>query len=378
MIPGSPSAIQALIKAGLPLVEAARPEAQAPARLPPWQPGQRVEAQVTAALPNQRYLIDADGATLEARLPPGTQVGSRISLTFVSADARPLFLLSQGETTAPPTVRVSDTARFLSQLLNRPEAAAPRPTASTAPLLPVPPQAAPELARALSTALATSGLFYESHQAQWAAGQRPLEHLLAEPQGRLSPRVDMGADRIEKPQAAEPQGRLPSRLDAQQSLPGSPQPSSGKSEATPTTVQAPVPQRPEAKPGDSPSLPGVDARTLPVVREQAQVLENRMVVWQGEVWPGQQLRWEVEEREARGNDDEVPPQPGFRTRIEVDLPRLGRVAATVDLAGRSVLLDVNTERAESARLIARHGGELADALEAAGLATRAFKVSASG
>ncbi|EOH6282417.1 flagellar hook-length control protein FliK, partial [Burkholderia cenocepacia] len=47
-----------------------------------------------------------------------------------------------------------------------------------------PPVAA--LRAALAQAVSESGLFYESHLAQWLAGQRPLAALLREPQARLA------------------------------------------------------------------------------------------------------------------------------------------------------------------------------------------------
>ncbi|HDV8354390.1 TPA: flagellar hook-length control protein FliK, partial [Burkholderia vietnamiensis] len=47
-----------------------------------------------------------------------------------------------------------------------------------------PPTAA--LRAALAQAVSESGLFYESHLAQWLAGQRPLAALMREPQARLA------------------------------------------------------------------------------------------------------------------------------------------------------------------------------------------------
>jgi hypothetical protein len=48
------------------------------------------------------------------------------------------------------------------------------------------PADAVRLAAALKAALSRSGLFYESHQAQWVAGERPLSELMQEPQAGLS------------------------------------------------------------------------------------------------------------------------------------------------------------------------------------------------
>lgn len=64
-----------------------------------------------------------------------------------------------------------------------------QPLRASGPLLATPPSSGAEGTTALSNALAKlvdqSGLFYESHLAQWVTGQRPLSALLQEPQATL-------------------------------------------------------------------------------------------------------------------------------------------------------------------------------------------------
>ncbi|MDR3396867.1 MAG: flagellar hook-length control protein FliK [Pandoraea sp.] len=55
------------------------------------------------------------------------------------------------------------------------------------------PALAPLLAAALKEALSTSGLFYESHLAQWASGSRSFEQLQAEPQLRWPASANLAA-----------------------------------------------------------------------------------------------------------------------------------------------------------------------------------------
>jgi len=74
-------------------------------------------------------------------------------------------------------------AALLPREGERPPAA---PLNRGAPLLPQPPASGAELAPALGRAVRQSGLFYESHQAQWIGGRLPVAQLLAEPQGALS------------------------------------------------------------------------------------------------------------------------------------------------------------------------------------------------
>jgi hypothetical protein len=53
-----------------------------------------------------------------------------------------------------------------------------------------PPNDTAALAESLKLALTRSGLFYESHQAEWIAGERSLAELMLEPQASLKPTGD--------------------------------------------------------------------------------------------------------------------------------------------------------------------------------------------
>ncbi|VVE08118.1 hypothetical protein PHO31112_02482 [Pandoraea horticolens] len=74
----------------------------------------------------------------------------------------------------------------------------PGPVQASAPVWPAAPGTgapalAPLLAAALKDALSTSGLFYESHLAQWASGSRSFEQLQAEPQLRWPASANLAA-----------------------------------------------------------------------------------------------------------------------------------------------------------------------------------------
>ncbi|MBR8421228.1 flagellar hook-length control protein FliK, partial [Burkholderia dolosa] len=64
------------------------------------------------------------------------------------------------------------------------QASASRATSAAHEAAGLPPVAM--LRAALAQAVSASGLFYESHLAQWLAGQRPLAALMREPQARLA------------------------------------------------------------------------------------------------------------------------------------------------------------------------------------------------
>ena len=194
--------LQLLIKTSAPpLLEVSQQQLE----LPQLVPGQKVPAFVVANLPNGRFQVLIADKMLDMNLPKNTQPGDTVDLVFVTTKPRLTFVLasdlgnaanSANAANAKSQVSLSDTARFLGGLLEK--AAQPDSTNSATkgmasavtqatPLLSGAPANTLGFAQALRGALTQSGLFYESHQAQWVTGQRPLTDLLREPQGRLSP-----------------------------------------------------------------------------------------------------------------------------------------------------------------------------------------------
>ncbi|MDM0021293.1 flagellar hook-length control protein FliK [Variovorax saccharolyticus] len=99
-----------------------------------------------------------------------------------------------------PEAELSVAARVISAVLANLEADA-APVRGTAPAWPSrQPPSAPALASALSQTVAHSGLFYESHLVEFAAGTRSLAQLLEEPQARWA--TPLAAQRAAEPQAA--------------------------------------------------------------------------------------------------------------------------------------------------------------------------------
>jgi len=120
----------------------------------------------------QGNVESSTGETVQARQP--SVVGPGI------ADARGNALTGSTRET------LSFAARAILDLFESGEA---QPLQGRAPLLPAPPGtgqgAAADLSGALAALVDQSGLFYESHVAQWVMGQRPLATLLQEPQAGL-------------------------------------------------------------------------------------------------------------------------------------------------------------------------------------------------
>lgn len=330
--------LRLLFKSALPpVVEGVAPTAA----VPPWTPGERLPAQVLAALPNGRFQVNVDGQLLDLNLPADSRPGGALQLTYVSATPRLTFALEPAAAQAPvasPSVSLSDAARLVSDLLrNMPSAVASQQTEQAQPLLASAPHSIPQLAQALRHALSASGLFYESHQAQWLNGERSLQSLLAEPQGQLSPRLqDDVASRQPMPSAQ-----------------GTAAPTAGEPAGKSSALDAPPPL--------------VAPQSLPQVQQQLATLESRQLLWQGQVWPGQSMRWEITEEAADDAPAPAEPTRAWRTHLNLALPSLGGVSARLALQGHQVRVEIMTADAEAAVRLRAGQGRLAARLVGSGL-----------
>jgi hypothetical protein len=104
---------------------------------------------------------------------------------------------------------LSSAARAILAVM---EGAEPQPVKPGTPLLPAPPAAGSmqAAAAALANAVGQSGLFYESHLAQWVSGARPLSTILQEPQAGVPRPASQTASG--QPSAAQPQASASARL----------------------------------------------------------------------------------------------------------------------------------------------------------------------
>ncbi|MBU9693605.1 flagellar hook-length control protein FliK, partial [Burkholderia multivorans] len=130
--------------------------------------------------------------------------------------------------------------------------AAPGAAAATAADA-APPSLAGALRAALAQAVGESGLFYESHLAQWFAGQRPLATLLREPQARIA-----SAQTSADPDAAPDDDALDVLLTPRLSLPSARatvQPGAAASGAAASGGARSAGSAPEPMPGAQPHPP---------------------------------------------------------------------------------------------------------------------------
>ncbi|HTT37452.1 MAG TPA: flagellar hook-length control protein FliK [Burkholderiales bacterium] len=344
-----------------------------------WSPGDQMTARVEAALPGGRFHVRVDDLLLEMHLPAGFEPGDQLDLEFISSQPRPSFLLRDAPDVAGRSVvDLSRSSRELGQLVKSvlPERTTlPSPVKAAQPILPEPALDVPRLAQALATALSRSGLFYESHQAEWLMGQRPLEELLQEPQGRLAAVTTAPGDGVAGAPADSEAGVGARDLAPARDHSVTP----GQLGDLSTNAGAPA----KADPEPSGALAGsqvastLHPQSLPQVRSQLETLETGQVTWQGQLWPGQELEWTLRDPGDGATSSLDDPQPWF-TELRLRLPRLGALTAGLALVGPAlrVRLTASDPAAESAMSDGRVA--LARALGEAGIDLVSFNVVRSG
>ena len=384
--------------------------------LPQLGLGQTVRAQVTARLTDGSFRVVVNNAPLKLLLPAGTKAGDVVTLRVVAREPQLELALDHPVESVQP--RLSGAGRLIGQILREPVQAQPQ---QSQPVTPAPVLDAAELAQPLARAIQVSGLFYESHQARWIDGDYPLALLQEEPQNAAAgPRraIDPHSPGSTMPtdsSLALPAGiGLADALDALaeastehaaddpahshgRSAPGGEGEVLAHEKSSPAAPAAAARPRGDALPdehsadataADAMRAPGDAARPaadgddlpqariarelLPVVRQQLDAIETRQIVWQGELWPGQPIRWQIADPES----DPQQPQAGreWLTRFVLRLPALGEVGADLAVGARGVRIVVTARDSAAAEALRTAAPELAQALEAAGLRVGTLEV----
>jgi hypothetical protein len=141
---------------------------------------------------------------------------------------------------------------------------------------------------------------------------------------------------------------------------------SAKPEAV-SSLPAPVTRANEqANMAPQPGNP-IPRELTPIVQQQLDGLANQNFAWQGQVWPGQQMQWEIGENPAnpRGQDAEIAQ---WQTRLKLSLPMLGGIDATLQLRPNGeVGISINTDSPASEAQLKEHASQLRSQFESAGL-----------
>ncbi|MBI4996385.1 MAG: flagellar hook-length control protein FliK [Rhodocyclales bacterium] len=375
-------------------VQSLAPVRGIPAGLPEFQPGQSFTARIQELLPDNTYKALVAGRQLTLQLPEGASPGDLLELTVV--DRTPHSVIArraegqptpgQADARPYPYARISDAGRLIGQLLPA-EGEAPPPAALSRgqPVLAQPPANGGQLASALRNAVSQSGLFYEAHQAQWIAGERPLNSLRAEPQGQLpaAPRplatLDLG------PASGRESRAQPAGSAGPNAAPGEPSQAT-RADFAPRLMEAPA-GRGEAQTGAAAtgSAQQHAAASVPdgiraIVQQQLDAVATQRLAWHGDVWPGQTIDWAiqrdfVEERDAAAA--EVADAPRWSTSLRLTMPRLGTVDAVVQLVGDRLRIRVAADE-DAVGDLRQQTRNLTDALANAGLAVQSLEIRHEG
>jgi len=336
------STLSALALTDKPLITAT-PDKNAANVSKQFELGQKVQGTVQAQVAPNVFNVRIADQLLQMQLPAFIRSGDIISLQVASLQPRLTFTLAASSNPVSTPESLSATSRLLSSLSQQPlERSYVRPIQSS-PLW-TGAQALPDttqLAGKLHDALSHSGLFYESHQAQWIAGTRPTTQLLLEPQNQL-PKTQL-------PQSQLPQNQLTQNIGTRNI----------------DTANNPMPT---AQTGSEPRIaaPNIPQHLHTLVQQQLSALETHQVLWQGQVWQGQEMRWEVHEESPRRNAQGVE-EGQWNTQINLDLPNLGGVSARLSFNGNALNLTLDVSDAQTRDKLGNASSQLLAALSERGI-----------
>ena len=339
--------------------------------------GQKVLAEIQAMLPNGTYRAMINQRSITLALPFSAKSGDSLELQVTENDGKlALAVLSRPDGAKAGKESVSATLSRTGQLISNLFSSANRAQGSGTPSVPLngnqpiagaPPNSAQDLLPLLKQAIAQSGMFYESHQAEWVEGRLPKAALLQEPQGKLSSPAAFASVLVEEQSAAQGQPKvnigepaIATRLTADAAQTQSSNVEGSKPAAVQSQTQGQV----------------VASQTQPLVQQQLEALATQNFSWQGQVWPGQEMRWEIDEEAARQGQDSEDTAPKWSTRLHLILPNLGEVDAQIRIEGSSITLSMNADSAETRTLMRVSSLALRSQLDEAGLTLASMGVSA--
>lgn len=282
------STLQALSASGKPLITAT---SDTPNLVTKIEPGQQVQGSVQSKISEGLYKVQVAGQMLQMRLPGNIQSGDVINLQVITVQPRITFSMAASTNPLATSEQIGATARMLANLAELPlERQIVQQPGNKAVWQAE--QIVPDtkfLAGTLRDALGKSGLFYESHQAQWVQGKRSINQLLEEPQNLLTAKNVLAR--------------------------------------TEGIAQAGDAAQPIAK------------ELLHLVQQQLHTLEHHHLIWMGQIWPDQMMQWEIQ-----GESEQQRQQPDERlwsTEVALTLPHLGEVQAHLMFSANGLRLTLH-------------------------------------
>jgi hypothetical protein len=304
----------------------------------PFEQGQKLQGAVLAEISPGLFRVRVANQLVQMKLPALVQTGDTVELQVVSLQPRLTFSMVASSNPLSTSQQLSTTARMLSALSQQqPDKAlvnaSPKPPLVTS----AEPPPAPSLAQVLREAINNSGLFYESHQAQWVDGERSTSQLLQEPQNQPVP----VSDRQPLP--------APVMTGAASTPPGG-QVSPDALGTSSQSVSIPIP----------PHL-------QPLVQQQLNALETGRILWQGQVLQNQPLQWQIWQQSGQGQAQGNEAERVWATSLQLDLPTLGSVTAQMRFSANGMSLTLDAGTPQTRTLLGSASSRLVSALNEAGL-----------
>jgi len=295
-------------------------------------------------------------------LQPGATVAATTN-TNTTAQPR-LITISPGLPDSAPAT-LSSAGKLVNQLLQNTPQQSSIVNVSKVPLVTTPDVSVNTMMKGLQSGVTTSGMFYESHVLQWAEGSLPATELMKEPQAKFPlppPTSNNGPTPGNQPVATPVSASDLVKINTPQTGSSAPPGNTGNSNNTGATSAASEPTI---------TLP---KGATPLIQQQLQTMEQQRFVWQGEVWPGQTMNWEIAQEAPQQSGRQQ--EPSWQSAVHFELPQLGSISAQLQLTGTHLKLNISTGDATAALLLKNHVADLASALDLAGTQLDAISIKA--
>jgi len=320
-------------------------------------PGQQFKAQVLSRQQDGSFTVKIGDVVARMNLPEGSHAGDTLDIRLISTQPQLSFTITDGasetiENSSLHTIETSLTGNDRSKTLpvQLPASASiessitelsnvsklvasliqlssEKPSQLTLkgklPILQTPSELTQteHTAGMLGKQVSESGLFYESHIADWVNGRKTLQDLLSEPQSRLLAEIN-------NPQSSQ-------------------------------TLSA-------------------TSELTQLLQQQLHTMETQTVHWQGELFPGQKMEWEIRKKNSSGQQKQYSDEnTDWQSVVRFHFPILGNVSATLNLSGDKLNLMIQTTDENSAKLLRTNAGVLMSAIDSTGTKVEAIMIHAN-
>ncbi len=149
--------------------------------------------------------------------------------------------------------------------------------------------------------------------------------------------------------------------------------------ADPATTRAGVMANSTPSQNAPPSL--LPEKLMPVLQQQLEGLSTHQLTWQGQVWPGQMMEWQIDTPDDPKKTDEnghhsqeYSTEDNWTTRLKLTLPSLGAVEAQVHLTPTGLALRLIADQADTREQLREELPALDNSLSAAGITLNATSI----